>query len=488
MKKLVLQSAILFLVYNLSSALCFAQEKGMNIITGKPPFATLEEKQAMAISRRGAGPLMKAPAANISFRNAAAKALPGVVHILSTYHPGLRAASLYPYSRYYQDDLWPNSLHHATDSDKGSASGVLLSNDGYIATNSHVVKGTREIEVILYNQLSYKARIVGMDSLTDLALIKIDDKDLPFVTFGASDSVSVGDWVLAIGNPFNLASTVTAGIISAKSRTINTLEEKGGLHSFIQTDAVMNDGCSGGALVDVNGKLVGVNTGIITPTGDFAGYAFSIPVEIVKKVCNDLLRYGVAHRAYMGIFLKDVEDRHGVQVDSLLKGGPAAKAGIRPGDRIVAVENRRVEVEASVNEIMLMHHPGDQVTVTVVRNYKEHELKVVLDDCEDTVSKMSLGNDYLLNVLGIEVRDLDTNEKELLNIKSGGVRVIKVRNGKIFRSTSIEPGFIILELNGRPVRSRVELLDVLKSLKGRVMVAGIYDEYPQALYYAAFEL
>lgn len=460
----------------------------MSIIAGKPPFATLEEKQAMAINRKGAGPLMKAPAANISFRNAAAKALPGVVHILPTYRPGFRGELLYPYSRYYHNDLWPNSLHHATDSDKGSASGVLLSSDGYIVTNSHVVKGTREIEVILYNQLSYKARIVGWDSLTDLALIKIDDKDLPFVTFGASDSVSVGDWVLAIGNPFNLASTVTAGIISAKSRMVNTLEEKGGLHSFIQTDAVMNDGCSGGALVDVNGKLVGINTGIITPTGEFAGYAFSIPVEIVKKVCNDLLRYGVAHRAYMGIFLKDVEERHGVQVDSLLKGGPAAKAGIRRGDRIVAVEGRRVEVEAAINEIMLIHHPGDQVVVTIVRNYNEHDLKVVLDDCEETAAKMSPANDYVLNVLGIEVRDLDTNEKELLNTKNGGVRVIKVRNGRIFRSTSIEPGFIILEINGRPVRSRVELLDTLKGLKGRVMVAGIYDDYPQALYYAAFDL
>lgn len=488
MKKLLLQSAILLLMHHLSMPVCLAQEKGMNIIAGRPSFTTFEEKQAKALDRKGTTASMKAPAANISFRYAAGKALPGVVHILSTYHPGFRGEPLYPYSRFYRDDMWPNSLHHAADNNKGSASGVLLSNDGYIVTNCHVVKGTKEIEVILYNHFSYKARIVGMDSLTDLALIKIDDKDLPFVTFGASDSVSVGDWVLAIGNPFNLASTVTAGIVSAKSRTINTLEEKGGLHSFIQTDAVMNDGCSGGALVDVDGKLVGINTGIITPTGEFTGYAFSIPVEIVKKVCNDLLRYGVANRGYMGVFLRDVEDKHGVLVDSLLKGGPGAKAGIRPGDRIIALENRQVEMEATLNEIMLMHHPGDQIIVTVVRNYKEHRLKVVLDDCEEASVRMRLGDDYLLNVLGIEVKDMDSSAKAPLNIKDSGVRVIKVRNGKIYRSTSIEPGFIILEINGRPVRSRVELLEVLKGLKGRVMIAGIYDDYPQALYYAAFDL
>ncbi|HEY0611836.1 MAG TPA: trypsin-like peptidase domain-containing protein, partial [Chitinophaga sp.] len=237
MKKLILRYGISFLLYNLSFPLCFAQEKGINIIAGRPPYATLEEKQAGAIDKKGAAPSLKAPAANISFRYAAGKALPGVVHILSTYQPGYRGQPLYPYSRFYPDEMWPNSLHNAADNNKGSASGVLLSNDGYIVTNCHVVKDAREIEVILYNQLSYKARIVGIDSLTDLALIKIDDKALPFVTFGASDSVSVGDWVLAIGNPFNLASTVTAGIISAKSRSVNTLEEKGGLYSFIQTDA-----------------------------------------------------------------------------------------------------------------------------------------------------------------------------------------------------------------------------------------------------------
>lgn len=487
MNKLLLPTVVLYLLSYLLLAPCLAQEKGMNIIAGRPPFATLEERQQTSLGRKADITSMKAPVAGISFRYAAAKAIPGVVHILATYKPGFRGQLLYPYSRFYPDDMWPNSLSDANIAEKGSASGVLVTNDGYIVTNCHVVKDTREIEVILHDQYSYKARLIGMDSLTDLALIKIDGRDLPFVTFGASDSIAIGDWVLAVGNPLNLASTVTAGIVSAKSRTINTLEERGGLYSFIQTDAVMNDGNSGGALVDINGRLVGINTGIVTPTGEFTGYAFSIPVEIVKKVSNDLLQYGAAQRAYMGVFLRNVEDRHGVRVDSLVKNGPAMLAGIRQGDMITAVSGHEVEVVANFNEAMLLHRPGDKIIITVNRKNRELYLQVALDGCQETAQKINRDGDELLNVLGIEVMEMENSERELLKIK-GGVKVIKVRSGKIYRSTSIEPGFIIMEINGQPVSSRAGLADALKRVKGRVLVSGIYDDYPQALYYAAFYL
>ncbi|GAA0550493.1 trypsin-like peptidase domain-containing protein [Chitinophaga japonensis] len=485
MKKALVIS-VLFLLPCLPALPGLAQEKEVRISSGRLPFVPLEERQQQALAGEQPAPSRGPAAQTPGFRYAAGKVIPGVVHIVAVYKPGFRGQPLNPFSTFYNNDMWPNARRNVR-APEGSASGVLLSGDGYIVTNCHVVQNARSIAVILHDKRSFEAQVIGMDSLTDLALLKIPAARLPFVAFGSTDSIAVGDWVLAVGNPFNLASTVTAGIVSAKSRNINTLEEQGGISSFIQTDAVMNNGNSGGALVDLDGKLIGINTGIITPNGSYTGYAFSIPVEVVRKVSNDLLRYGAAYRAYMGVFLKDVPDRYGVYVDSLVKEGAAMQAGIRPGDIITRVAAKTVESVAAFHETMILHHPGDKVIVTVVRKQREIQLQTALNGQEETAAGVANDPEGLLQLLGIEVMDIFRQEKEQLQLK-GGLRVIKVRHGRIFRSTSIEPGFIILEVNNQPVSSREDLFNALRYYKGRVLVAGIYPDYPHALYYAAFTL
>jgi len=377
MKNILRLPALLFA--NLLFVAGVAQEKKVTIKAEPAPFVSLQEKQQRALGNiAGTGGTAGNTAFN--FRYASHKALPGVVHIICTYMPGVKKPSA-PDSRLRSEDLWNSSFPQPTGELVGSASGVLLSDDGYIVTNYHVVKNARSLDAILYNHSIYRAELVGADSLTDLAILKIEDEDkrLPFVKLGRTDSLEEGDWVLAVGNPLNLPSTVTAGIVSARSRFIRTPDGKPGKYAFIQTDAVTNDGSSGGALVNMNGELIGLSTGIFTRDGSYNGYSFSIPVEIVAKVSNDLIRYGKNRRAYLAAQLLDRPEIPGIYIEALADEGTVMQAGIQKGDVITAVAGKAVVTVEMLNNALMLQHPGDKVTITVKRNTREQQYRVALD-------------------------------------------------------------------------------------------------------------
>jgi len=356
---------VLFLFCYLYPGICMGQERPMVITSPGMPFVSLEEKQRTP--NEPAALNLPRPGINTSFRYAAAKAVPAVVHIITAYEPGFNGLEEYGLrQRINHPGQSPAVLEPAAIT--GSASGVIITPDGYVVTNYHVAMHAEKMEVVLENGLSFKARVIGMDSLTDLALLKINGQPLPFIRFGSIDSIAVGDWVLAIGSPLGMNSTVTAGIVSAKSRLFASQEEQGKLSSFIQTDAVMNNGNSGGALVDINGKLIGVNIGILTSTGNFAGYSFAIPVEVVKKVCNDLLREGSAVRASLGVYITNVPGMQGVLIYNLVNKGAAVNGGLQIQDIIKEIDNREVRSLGDIQQTMVLHHPGDKIQLKVLRN------------------------------------------------------------------------------------------------------------------------
>ena len=334
---------------------------------------------------------------NVDFRLAARIATPGVVNIKSTFKPqnhqygDENPSDFYDlpdsFKDFFRNDPFFRQFKFEPNNDSepiiGGASGVILTPDGYIVTNNHVVKDADEIDVTLFNGKSYKAKIIGTDPQTDLALIKIDEKNLSFVAFGDSDKIEVGEWVVAVGNPFNLASTVTAGIVSAKARNINILKNQGAIESFIQTDAVMNPGNSGGALVTLEGKLIGINTAIATPTGVYAGYAFAIPVDIVKKVSNDLMNFGSVSRGFLGITIRDMDSKiakeinidraNGVYVDSVATNGAAKEAGVKAKDVIISIDGMETMTSSKLQEIVMRKRPGDKVKILLIRNGNERK-------------------------------------------------------------------------------------------------------------------
>jgi Do/DeqQ family serine protease len=326
----------------------------------------------------------------VGFGDAAATTLQEVVHIRSKI---ISQAPRDPFFDYFGDGFWSPQYRSQQQQQRvmeASGSGVIISSDGYIVTNNHVVDQAAEVVVSLYNGHGYKAKIIGTDPSTDLAVVKIDEKGLPKAEIANSDDVRVGDWVLAIGNPFNLASTVTAGIVSAKARNINILTDNSAIESFIQTDAAVNPGNSGGALVNLKGQLVGINTAIATPTGTFAGYAFAVPSNIVRKVMNDLMRYGEVQRGYLGVVIRDLNWQlaqqlgmdlsEGVVVANLVRNGPADKAGMKIKDVILDVDGSHIQNTSRLLEIVAGHKPGDELKVTVKRGKDEKTLTVRLKE------------------------------------------------------------------------------------------------------------
>ena len=382
--KIINACTFLFSLALLPAVICRAQEKGMSISNSGKPFFSLEQKQQMA--QAGAAPGGAEAVAPVSFRYAASKVMRGVVWVLTNYRPGFQPPANTSLEYYHK---LRSGANKPASSVCGSASGVLLTDDGYLVTNYHAVKDAVSVEIVLNDRRSYIAQVIGGDSLTDLALLKIAARQLPFVIFGSTDSIDTGDWVLAAGNPLNLTSTVTAGIVSAKSRSVDLLEEQGGSFSFIQTDAVMNSGNSGGALVDIYGRLIGINTGILTQTGAYSGYSFAIPVEVVKKVCNDILRYGQLRRGFIGLYLKEIGSGNGLYVDSLVKAGTGERSGIRSQDIVVAVNDKPMLTMAAFNEMLILHRPGEKVNVTVLRDGKQLQLPVVLNAQEEIISFIS---------------------------------------------------------------------------------------------------
>lgn len=367
----------------------------------------------------------------------------------------------------------------------GSGSGVIISQDGYIVTNNHVIEGAQEIEVTLNDRRNYSAKVIGTDPSTDLALIQIDERKLPYIEFANSDNVKVGEWVLAVGNPFNLNSTVTAGIVSAKSRKIDIIHKDLAIESFIQTDAAVNPGNSGGALVNINGELVGINSAIASNTGSYTGYSFAIPSNLVKKVINDLAQFGQVQRAFLGVSIRDIDSKfakekglsqlNGVYVNSITYGGAAEAGGILAGDIILKVNDRLTNTVSELQEQVGMYRPGDKVNILVKRGSKEVNLSVELKG--DNGSKRSLAQrEAAMTSLGAEFEPVE-NEK---GIKKG-LKVVKVGPGK-FKSIGIKEGFIILSVNSKEVGDLNDLEKAMMESDGNTVIEGVYPNGMRAYY------
>jgi len=374
-----------------------------------------------------------------------------------------------------------------------SGSGVIISADGYIVTNNHVILGSDDIEVSLNDNRIFKAELIGSDPSTDLAVLKIEEKNLVAITIGNSDDLRVGEWVLAVGNPFNLSSTVTAGIVSAKARNIQILQDKYAVESFIQSDAAVNPGNSGGALVNVNGELVGINTAIASPTGTYAGYAFSVPSNIVKKVLEDILKYGVVQRGYLGVNIRAIDKktyedyklktREGVFIEGVLENGAADDAGVKPGDVIIQIENKKINSAAELQEVIARQRPGDKVKVVINRQGKVIDLTAKLENTKGTSEVIKkTEKSAILELLGVELEELSDSEKKKLNIKTG-VKVTDLSDGKL-KETGMRKGFIILSIDGQAVSNVNDVIKILENKKGGVMLEGIYPGVKGRIYYA----
>jgi Do/DeqQ family serine protease len=370
----------------------------------------------------------------------------------------------------------------------GFGSGVIISDDGYIVTNNHVIEGSDEIEVTMNDRRNFTATLIGSDPTTDLALLKINEKDLPTIDYGNSDNLRLGEWVLAVGNPYNLTSTVTAGIVSAKARDINILRNTFSIESFIQTDAAVNPGNSGGALVNTSGKLIGINTAIASRTGNYTGYSFAIPVSIVQKVVADLMEFGEVQRAILGITITDVtshladdeglDDTKGVFVTSLTDNGAAREAGIKAGDVIVSINDIIVNTVSELQEQVSKYRPNDKVKVMLKRKGELKHFDVLLRNMQGNTEIVR--SNEIIEVLGASFEALSSSEKRGLGI-SNGIRVISIRSGK-FMKVGIKKGFIVTSVNKKGVNSVTDISDILRGVDGGIIIEGVYEDGSKSYY------
>ena len=361
----------------------------------------------------------------------------------------------------------------------GSGSGVIIREDGYIVTNNHVIEGATEIEVTLNNNEKYSAVLVGTDPATDVALLKVDAKGLPFIPFADSDKLRLGEWVIAIGSPYDLRSTITAGIVSAKGRSMPNYSGEFKIESFIQTDAAVNPGNSGGALVDKAGRLVGINTAIISQTGSYSGYSFAVPSNIVKKIVYDLIDFGSVKRAMLGITMQPIDDkiadelklssRNGVYIVEVLKNSAADKAGLAKGDVIVAVDSVKITTPSSVQEVVSRFSPGDKAKVTVIRDGKEKTLEVVFKGTAQ--ENGTVAEDGSVAFYGSSLKEADKETLAKFGLKNG-VQITELGAGKLKDAGAVE-GFIILYVNDQPVKSPQDVVEIVKKSKRSVFVEGI---------------
>lgn len=369
-----------------------------------------------------------------------------------------------------------------------TGSGVIISTDGYIATNHHVIEGGTEIHVLMEDGREFDAKVIGSDPSTDLALLKVDASALPYLSFGDSDSLMIGEWVLAVGNPFRLYSTVTAGIVSAKARNIHILDD-GGIENFIQTDAAVNPGNSGGALVNTNGQLMGINTAIMTYSGQYEGFSFAIPSNLVKKVLEDIKLYGSPKRGWLGVVIRSVDNEmankaglsevSGVVLDKVMEGSAAASAGLHDGDIIMLIDGQKV---TSVPEFMGkigQHRPGDVLTFSYLRDHKNKEIEVKLSESRTDVTTDYASTktaDSIMDEIGLVVRDFD--EKELSTLPKNGVVVHEIKKGSRIERANMESKFIITRVNGISVSSVTSFKRELQRAGASLYLQGYYADFP----------
>lgn len=362
-----------------------------------------------------------------------------------------------------------------------SGSGVIISPDGYILTNNHVVANGEEIQVTMTNNKSFKAKLVGADPVTDVALLKIEGENLPALPFGNSDSLRLGEWVLAIGSPYNLRSTVTAGIVSAKGRSLPDASGEFKIESFIQTDAAVNPGNSGGALVNRRGEVVGINTAIATNTGSYTGYSFAVPSAIAQKVVEDIMEYGFVRRAMLGVSMQELTDKlaenagmpanfRGVYIPEVFRGGAAYLAGMRNGDIILEINGNPVKSPSDIQEKINSYKPGDKISVKIFRDGKERVLDVTLQEKEYGGAVAADGNS--VEILGATLTTAQPELLKKLRIK-WGVEVTELQTGK-FMDSGIKEGFIITYINQTPVRDPKEVLEIVGKARRGLLVEGMY--------------
>ena len=416
---------------------------------------------------------------------ASSKAVHSVVHVTTEFTTTHRD----PFSEFF----WgPDGREQKGG---GSGSGVIISEDGYIVTNNHVIESADLIIVHLNDKRQFEAKVVGTDPSTDLALLKVDQAGLAPISFGNSDQVQIGEWVLAVGNPFNLTSTVTAGIVSAKARNINLLQydpsrEIFPVESFIQTDAAVNPGNSGGALVSTSGDLLGINTAIASRTGSYAGYSFAVPVNIVKKVTKDLREYGTVQRGYIGVSIRDMnhllaeeldmQNIKGVYVNGLTQGGAAYDAGIRKGDVILDVAGVQVNNVPSLQEQVSKYRPGSKIDVTILRNDEQRTFNVTLRNKKGNTELSEKRKRHSETQFGAILKKASGEEMRSLGIENG-VKVLQIEDGKI-RSSGIREGFIITRIDKKVISEPEDINNILSSQNEGVLIEGIYPNGMKAYY------
>lgn len=459
---------------------------------------TLEEQQKVYYANNPTGEIMSSTG-NPDFTQAAAAVSPGVVHIkvTMTARGSQRGAS--PFDMFEEFFGMPQQRRSQPRQGQASGSGVIISPDGYIVTNNHVVENADKIQVELTDRRTFEAKVIGRDPDFDLALIKITAEKLPFVRFGNSDNVRIGEWVLAVGYPLGLQSTVTAGIISAKGRQIGILGESQQLprgfgdedqqiintaiESFIQTDAVINKGNSGGALVNARGELIGINSAIASPTGVYAGYGFAIPINLAKKVLDDFKEFGSVKRGFIGVTFteinealrkeKGIEDINGLYVQNVVKGGAAESVGIKGGDVITKIEGRTIYSSSDLQERIARLRPGDKVKITYKRDGKEKDVTLTLKAEEDSKAKRgedgsSASATEIFNKLGASFIPASDARKKELGVSSGVV-VTQVHRGGVFEYFGVEKGLVITEINGKSVNNVDDVESALAGTKRNIV-------------------
>ena len=421
------------------------------------------------------------------FTMAASKTVNGVVHVKTE----IEVQNAYnPWADFFGDGSGIEPYVQ-----KGSGSGVIISDDGYIITNNHVIEGADNIEVSMNDNRSYSAELIGTDPTTDIAVLKIEGSHFPSLKIGDSEAVKIGEWVLAVGNPFDLTSTVTAGIVSAKGRNINLLSSDPGreifpIESFIQTDAAVNPGNSGGALVNTNGELIGIDTAIASRTGSFSGYSFAVPSSIASKVAEDLIRYGQVQRAYIGVRIRPVTETlandynlpnvKGIHVNSLTENGAAYDAGIKSGDVILQINSKEVNSVPQLQEQISKYRPGDNVTVTVWRGGIEKKILVELRDNDGGTTLKSSDKSEIKEILGAQFSNVSDETKTKLGI-TGGAQIKELQRGKLSYS-GIKKGFIVTKIDGNDINNSADLENLLENRSGGILLEGVYENGTKAYY------